>query len=113
MIMANGSRNKSQQFKTQAGMVKALAHPGENLRRQNRRRESFDIQVFRLVIAKFQETPAVVTQVRELVRYSEGNQLVQVAERGHLRAKRLAEPGTQHKNPPVCTRCDIHTPNEY
>ena len=67
MIVANGARNKAQQFKTQTGMVKAFTHTGENLRRQNRSRKCFNIQVFGLVIAKLQKPPAVITQVRELV----------------------------------------------
>ena len=113
MVVTDYARNKAQQFKTQTGMVKAFSHARKNLRRQNRRRKGFDIQVFGLVIAKLQEMPAVITQVRKLVRNPKGNQFVQVAQRRHLRTKGFTEPGTQYKNPAVCTRCDIHTLNVY
>ena len=85
-------------------MVKPFALARKNLRRENRRRQRLDTKVIAVTVAQFEKPLAVIAKVRKLIRNAKRDKFVQVAERRHLRRKRLAKTRAKHKNTAITIR---------
>ena len=91
-------------------MIKTLTLARKNLRRENRRCQRLDAKVIAIAVAERQKALAVIAKMRELVRDSKRDKFIQVAERGHLRRKRLTETRAKYKNTAITIRLH-HTVN--